>query len=132
MSITVTGLDEAISAIESLPSVLDRMRVFEDVSAQFKQRLTSTTPAGYSGRLQKSVLSQVDDEQGLVGYESGVETAGNPKLDSITRPRTRGRSVLWVHVADLEELVTQEAEDFGDIGVSVMESAFLEQLNARP
>lgn len=132
MKIEVTGLEETIDAIRDLPSVLDREQVFTRVSSQFKQRLSSATPVGYSGKLQRSVVAEVDDHHGVVGYEEGVEKAGNPKLDSVTRPRTRGRSVLWVHVESLEELATQEFEDYQDTAVSVMESAFLEQLNARP
>lgn len=132
MKIEVTGLEETIDAIRDLPSVLDREQVFTRVSSQFKQRLSSATPVGYSGKLQRSVVAEVDDDHGVVGYEEGVEKAGNPKLDSVTRPRTRGRSVLWVHVESLEELATQEFEDYQDTAVSVMESAFLEQLNARP
>jgi hypothetical protein len=132
IGIEIQGLEETIDALQALPTVIDRGQVFSQVSTQFKQKLTAVTPAGYSGKLQRSVIDEVSDEQAVVGYEAGVEKAGNPKLDSVTRPRTRGRSVLWVRVEDLEDLATQEFEDFEDTAVSVMESAFLEQLNARP
>lgn len=132
MRVEVAGIEEAIAAIKELPSVIERRQVLSRVASEFHQKLASATPIGYSGKLQKSVVAEVDDEQGVVGYEQGVEKAGNPKLDSVTRPRTRGRSVLWVHVESLEEIATQAFEDYQDTAISVMESAFLEQLNASP
>lgn len=130
MSIEILGLEETLDAIRAMPTVIDRARAFTPVADQFKARLTDATPIGYSGKLKKSVIAQVDDEQAIVGYEEGVETAGNPKLDSVTRPRTRGRSVLWVHAESLEELMAQEFEDFESTAVSVLEESFAEQINA--
>ena len=132
MSAEIVGLQEAIAALRAIPTVIDREKVFTDVSNQFKARLVDATPIGYSGKLKKSVIAEVDEEQALVGYEEGVETAGNPKLDSVTRPRTRGRSVLWVHAESLEELLAQEFEDFEGTAVSVLEESFAEQINAGP
>lgn len=129
--IVVEGMEEVIASLKELPTVIDRRRVFSDVASQMKQRLTSVTPLGYSGKLKRSVVSEVDEEQAVVGYEEGVETAGNPRLDSVIRPRTKGRSVLWVHVQDLEEMAKQEFDDFSEVAVSVMESGFLEQIDAR-
>lgn len=130
MSAEILGLQETISAIKAIPLVIDREKAFADVAGQFKARLTDATPIGYSGKLKKSVIAQVDDEEAIVGYEEGVETAGNPKLDSVTRPRTRGRSVLWVSAESLEELLAQEFEDFEGTAVSVLEELFAEQINA--
>ena len=130
MSAEILGLQETISAIKAIPFVIDREKAFTDVANQFKVRLTDATPVGYSGKLKKSVIAQVDEEEAVVGYEEGVEKAGNPKLDSVTRPRTRGRSVLWVHAESLEELLAQEFEDFEGTAVSVLEELFAEQINA--
>lgn len=131
MSVELIGLRETVDAIRALPTVLDRKKAFTEAADQFKARLTDATPIGYSGKLKKSVLAQADDEEARVGYEEGVETSGNPKLDSVTRPRTRGRSVLWVPSGDLEELLAQELEDFEATAVSVLEASFAEQINAR-
>ncbi len=130
MSVEIVGLRETVDAIRALPTVLDRKKALTEVAGQFQARVSDVTPAGYSGKLQKSVIARVDEDEAMVGYEEGVEKAGNPKLDSVTRPRTRGRSVLWVPPKDLEELLAQEFEDFEATATSVLESSFLEQLNA--
>lgn len=129
IGVEIQGLEETIAAIRAVPSVLDREKAFTDASSQFRQRLTEVTPVGYSGKLKKSVIAEVGPDEAMVGYEKGVETAGNPKLDSVLKPRTRGRSVLWVPAEDLEEMITQEFEDFQDVALTVLGASFAESLN---
>jgi hypothetical protein len=128
ISLEIQGLEETIAAIRDVPTVLDREKAFSEVASQFKDRLIEVTPVGYSGRLKRSVIAEVEADEARVGYESGVETAGNPKLDSVLRVRTRGRSVLWVPVDDLEETLAQEFEDFEGVAMSVLEASFAESL----
>lgn len=128
ISVEIQGLEETIAALRDVPTVLDRQKALSEVASQFKERMTEVTPVGYSGRLKRSVLAEAGEDEARVGYESGVETAGNPKLDSVLKVRTRGRSVLWVPVADLEETLAQEFEDFEGVALSVLEASFAESL----
>lgn len=128
--IRVNGLDEVIDAIRRIPTSLDTRVVLSEVSEVFSDRLRAATPPGYSGKLSQSVLWEADDEKGIVGFEEGVERAGNPELESVTRPRTRGRSVLrWVPVEELETVLEDSFLAFADEGVAAMESAFADQIN---
>ncbi len=120
----ILGLEETKQALLDFPSVLDTDRALRDVASQFRARISSVTPVGYSGRLKRSVMAEFDEGVARVGYEEGVETSGNPELDSVLRPRTRGRSVLWVPAEDLGELLAQEFEDFEGVAMSVLEDAF--------
>ncbi len=124
------GLEDVIEAMRRLPTSLDRQTVFDDVSQQFSARLRAATPLGYSGRLRDSVVFESDDEQAVVGYEEGVEKAGNPKLDSVTRPNTSGRSVLrWTPADELEGVMEETFAAYSPDGVSLMESRLAEQIN---
>ena len=125
----IRGLDEFVDKLKSLPSVIDRQGPLKEVSSKFESVLVEATPPGYSGKLKNSVVSAVSDEEAIVGYEGGVETAGNPKLDSVTRPRTRGRSVLWVRVDSLEQVFEDAFGSFSSEAASVLESRFAEQVD---
>lgn len=130
ISVELQGLEEVVSAVRRMPTAADRRSVFEDVSQQFSARLRSATPGGYSGKLKDSVIYTASDEQAEVGYESGVETAGDPSLDSVIRPRRRGRPVLakaWVKVERLESVLLEAFDAYAADGVSLMESRLLEE-----
>jgi hypothetical protein len=123
MKVELKGVEEVLAAIRRIPTSIDTKSVFSDVSEKFADRLRAATPPGYSGRLEKSVLWQADEEEGLVGYEEGVEGAGNPSLDSVIRPNTRGRSVLrWVAVDELETILEETFTAYAPEAVTYMES----------
>lgn len=123
MKVELKGVEEVLDAIRRIPASIDTKSVFSDVSEKFADRLRAATPPGYSGRLEKSVLWQSDEEEGLVGYDEGVERAGNPALDSVIRPNTRGRSVLkWVAVDELESILEEAFTAYAPEAVTYMES----------
>ena len=126
ITIELEGLQETIDAIRAFPTSIDRRTVFEDVAETFADRLRASTPLGYSGKLKDSVVYKATNESSEVGYESGVETAGNTVLDGIKRPVTRGRSVLrvWVKASDLESVMEETFSAFADEAVTMMEEAF--------
>lgn len=127
----LVGLEELAAAVRRVPTSIDRRSVFEDVSQQFSARLRAATPKGYSGKLKDSVIYSVEDEQAEVGYEAGVETAGDPSLDSVTRPRRRGRSVLaraWVKPEQLESVLQEAFDSYAPEGAALMESRFMEEV----
>lgn len=123
MKVELKGVDEVLNEIRRIPTSIDTRSVFSDVSQRFADRLRAATPPGYSGRLEKSVLWQADESEGLVGYDEGVERAGNSALDSVIRPNTRGRSVLrWVAVDELESILEETFTAYAPEAVSHMES----------
>lgn len=124
MSADLIGLGDVIQSLREYPDSLDVSSVLERVTTEFERKLKESTPPGYSGRLQRSVVSSEDGDEILVGYEEGVETAGNPRLDSVLRPKTRGRSVLWVKPSKLDEILASTADGFGSEAVSMFESVF--------
>lgn len=133
IAVELQGLDELIETIRRIPTSLDRQSVFEDVSQQFSARLRAATPKGYSGKLRDSVVYSADDEQGEVGYETGVETAGDSSLDSVIKPKRRGKSVLarnWVRPAELEAVLQETFDAYASEGTVFMESRFAEELNS--
>lgn len=126
----ITGLNEVISELKKLPSSIDRAPVLEEVSEIFAARLRAATPSGYSGRLKDSVIYESSKDVAFVGYEQEVETAGNPALDSVIRPRTRGRSVLkWVSEDELEAVLEETFDAYATEGVLFMEEKLAEQIN---
>lgn len=132
ITVEIQGLDELLETIRKIPTSLDRQSVFEDVSQQFSARLRAATPKGYSGRLRDSVVYSADDEQGEVGYEVGIETAGDPSLDSVIKPKGRGKSVLarnWVKPAELESVLQETFDAYASEGSVFMESRFAEELS---
>jgi hypothetical protein len=132
ISITATGLDETEAAIQGIVARIDSAKVLGDVSSTFASRLRAATPAGYSGRLRDSVLQENNESSSAVGYDKAVETAGNPRLDTVIRPATVGRSVLrWTRVGELEAVLEETLDAFAGECVSVMQDKFLEQINGR-
>lgn len=126
----ITGLNEVISELKRLPSSIDRAPVLEEVAEIFAARLRAATPRGYSGRLKDSVIYEASGEEAFVGYEREVETAGNPALDSVIRPNTRGRSVLkWVSADELSTVLEETFDAYAPEGVLFMEEKLLEQIN---
>ena len=124
--IELEGLRETVESIRKIPTSIDRRTIFEDVASTFADRLRAATPPGYSGKLKDSVIYQATDESAEVGYETGVETAGNTVLDGIKRPATRGRSVLraWVKPADLESVLEETFNAYSAEAVTMLEEAF--------
>lgn len=130
MKVELDGLDDVLESIRRIPTSMDTRVVFEEVSQIFADRLRAATPPGYSGRLGKSVLWEADEDGGLVGFDEGVETAGNPRLDSVLRPTTRGRSVLkWVSADELETLTEEAFDAFAKDGVLYMERALADGIS---
>jgi hypothetical protein len=126
----ITGLNEVISELKKLPSSIDRAPVLEEVAEIFAARLRAATPRGYSGKLKDSVIYEASDEESFVGYEREVETAGNPALDSVIRPNTRGRSVLkWVSADELGTVLEETFDAYASEGVLFMEERLLEEIN---
>jgi hypothetical protein len=125
ISISLVGLQETLAAVQRLPTSIERAPAFEEAAQTFSARLRAATPPGYSGKLRDSVIYEAGDEESLVGYEEGVETAGNPKLDSVREVRTRGGSVIsrkkWVQSSDLESVLQETFDSFSDEAVEVLE-----------
>ena len=128
--VKVTGLSEVIAEIKKLSSSIDRALVLDEAAEVFAARLRAATPLGYSGKLKDSVIYESSEDVASVGYEQEVETAGNPALDSVIRPRTRGRSVLrWVSEEELEAVLEETFDAYASEGVLFMEERLAEQIN---
>lgn len=95
ISVTVNGLKETIDAIRSVPTSIDRETIFSDSAESFASVLAEATPKGWSGKLPKSVIFQGS----VVGYEEGVETAGNRSLDG------KRKGSRWASVEQLETVL---------------------------
>lgn len=123
ISVSLEGMDDVMAAIRRIPSSLGTETALEEVGQQFSARLRAATPKGYSGRLRDSVVSDMTGGVMLVGYEEGVETAGNPKLDSVRVASTRGRSVLrkWVQAEDLESVLEETFDAYASEVATVFE-----------
>lgn len=130
IGVKVTGLSEVIAELKKLPSSIDRALVLDEAAEIFAARLRAATPKGYSGKLKDSVIYESSDEGAFVGYEQEVETAGNPALDSVIRPRTQGRSVLkWVSEDELGAVLEETFDAYAAEGVLLMEGRLVEQIN---
>ena len=128
--IVVVGLNEVIAKLRAVPSVIDREVVTTSVAEKFVARLRAATPVGYSGRLRESVLYETGEELAVVGYDEGVETAGNPELDSVLRPRKRVRSVLkWSPVDELTSVMANTFDGFSSEAVTYMETSLAGQVD---
>jgi len=128
--VKVTGLSKVIDELQKLPSVIDSDPVLREASQIFAARLRAATPKGYSGKLKESVIYKSSDEGAFVGYEREVETAGNPDLDSVTRPRTKGRSVIrWVSADELGTVLEETFDAYAAEGVLFIEERLAEQIN---
>lgn len=128
--IKVTGLNEVVAKLEKLKTSVDSEAVLVEVSEIFAARLRAATPKGYSGRLKDSVIYEASEESAFVGYEKEVETAGNPELDSVLKPKTRGRSVLkWVSTDELSAVLEETFDAYATEGVTFMEQRFAEEVD---
>jgi len=128
--VRMTGLDDVLRELRKVESSIDLASVYEEASQTFSARLRAATPLGYSGRLRDSVVYEVGESGALVGYEEGVETSGNPDLDSVTRPRTQGRSVLkWTSTDELASVLGETFDSYAPEGVVFMESKIAERIN---
>jgi hypothetical protein len=134
LEIEVSGLEEARSVLLRMTDGSVSANAIAFGADEFKRVISEATPEGYSRRLPRSVSSQIDGDSALVGYEPGVEVAGNPEFDSVVRPQTQGESVLrqrrwtpkgrrnsvrrdrrkWVSVNELESVLQEAASFAGD------------------
>jgi adenylate kinase len=123
ISAKLVGLDEVVSRLRALPTSIDRRSALAEVAEDFSAILRAETPAGYSRKLPDSVLSEIQADSAVVGFDERVEAAGNPSLDSAARPRTRGRSVLrrWVKSEELAALTEDLFDSQSGRLVSVLE-----------
>lgn len=120
--IRLIGVDGVVRQLKSLPESIEKSDAFESVAEIFAARLRAATPRGYSGRLKDSVIFEASEERAIVGYEQEVETAGNPSLDSVVRPQTRGRSVLrWVSADELGTVLEETFDAYAAEGVLYLE-----------
>jgi hypothetical protein len=123
--LTATGIDEVIKSLGDIDSVLDRSGILDSLAEDFADELREATPPGYSKRLKDSV----ERTESEVGYEQGVETAGDKSLDSVTRVSVRGRTVLrrsrWVQPEGLEEVLMSTVAKSAGGSVLKFEEAFV-------
>jgi hypothetical protein len=119
MTMVLRGLDDVVDRLRRLPASMATRSAYEEIASEFSARLRAATPPGYTKKLQDSVIFSVTDESAEVGYDEGVETAGRPELDSVTRPRTRGRSVLrqWTKAEDLQTVLEETAASYSPVSV---------------
>ncbi len=128
--VKITGLNEVVGELKKLPSTIRLGDIYTDTAEIFAARLRAATPPGYSGTLKDSVIYEASDDEALVGYEKDVETAGNPQLDSVIRPKTKGRSVLkWVPADELATVLEETFDAYAAEGVTYMEGRLLEQID---
>jgi hypothetical protein len=123
IGIELEGVEELAEKLRNLPTSIDRKPVFGQAASTFAARLRAATPVGYSQKLKDSVIYQVSDESAEVGYEEGVETAGNPELNSVLRPSRKGRSVLrkWVQPEELESVLEETFDAYASEAVILIE-----------
>ncbi len=128
--IVVSGLTEVMAKLRKVTSVIDREVVTTSVAEKFVARLRAATPVGYSGRLRESVLYEASEDLAVVGYDEGVETAGNSELDSVLRPGKRGKSVLkWSPVDELTSVMEDTFDGFASEAVTFMETSLAGQID---
>ncbi len=128
--VRIKGLNEIIAKLEKLPARVDSESVLGRASEIFAARLRAATPKGYSGNLKDSVIYEADGEEAFVGYEREVETAGNPDLDSVIRPQTRGRSVLkWVSADELGTVLEETFDSYSSEGVLFLQERLVEEID---
>jgi hypothetical protein len=131
IGVSVEGVDKITEKLRKMPTSIDRRTIFEEAAQTFAARLRAATPDGYNQKLRDSVIYQVSDESAEVGYEAGVETAGNPDLDSVTRPKTKGRSVLrkWVQAGELESVLEETFDSYAAEAVTLLEEKFADGIS---
>lgn len=128
ISVSLEGVSDVVASVLSLPDKIGAKSSLDAAASSFAARLRAATPAGYSGKLRDSVIySQESDVSVAVGYESGVETAGNESLDSVRAVRTKGKSVIqrkkWVQVSELETVLSETFDSYADEAVSMLEES---------
>jgi hypothetical protein len=124
ISVSLEGLEDAIAAVRGVPSLLNTRTAFDEAGRYLSSVVREATPPGYTANLQKSVTYEAGEESLLVGYEDGVATAGDDKYDSVTRPRTQGRSVVrrrWVKRDELSVILSEAVDDGLPEALSVIE-----------
>lgn len=125
ISVEVSGIEGVAEKARLLPSTMGVESAFESAGRRMQAILRDRTPGGYSQKLPASVMYEATEDGFVVGYDAGVESAGNAALESAARPRTQGRSVLarrqWVGVDELHSILDEAAEEGLDEVLSVIE-----------
>lgn len=122
ISVRLDGLDKVIDEIRRVPESLGIEAGIQAVAEDFASVLSGATPPGWSGTLPEYVLAD-----GLsVGYDSLVETSGNPALDA-TGKRPGRRRRRWVSVDELGTVLQDTASRYtSDFAGSVLEAFAVE------
>jgi hypothetical protein len=128
------GYDDLLEAVRSFPTTLDYEPAYREAADFLAEKLKENTPKGYNRKLPDSVITVVTAAGAEVGYERGVETAGDRSLDSVTRPRTRGQSVLsrWVSADQLSSILEQTYDDFADESVRIFADGIAREMAQGP
>jgi len=134
ISLELTGLEEAIAAVRSLPTTIGMESAFESAAQRASAILREQTPPGFTGQLGAAASYKMTDGGFVVGYSRGVERRGNPRLDSVRRPRTAGRSVLnrprrWVTVDELRDNLEDTIDSNADEILSIIERSVVSGLS---
>lgn len=128
--IDLKNAEETLKKLQRVPTAMDRLVVLEEVAEDLHEAVQDETPDGWSGKLRDSVLMHSTSDEAVVGYDDEVETAGNPALDSVLRPRTRGRSVrVWVKPDDLQTVLEAVVAEYLDEDLDGVKQRFLEELD---
>lgn len=119
ISVTISGLDDLRGSVLALPDKIRDTLAIDAAGEEFATLLRAVTPPGYNRQLSRSVVYESSEDSVTVGYEEGVETAGGPDYESVTRPKTKGSSVLrtsraWVRVDALESVLADTFERQGE------------------
>lgn len=134
ISLELTGLDEAIEALRQVPTTIGMQTAFESAAQRASAIVREKTPPGFTGKLGLAASYKATEDGFVVGYSSGVEKAGNPRLDSVRNPRTVGRSVFtrirrWVSVDELENTLDDAIDSHSDEILSVIERSIADGLS---
>lgn len=122
ISVRLDGLDKAIEEIRSVPDSIGIEAGMRAASEEFASVLAGATPPGWSGTLPEYVLA----DNLLAGYDSLVETSGNPALNT-SGARLSRRLRRWVSVEELDTVLQDTVSRYtADFAGSVLEKFAVE------
>lgn len=126
ISVEVTGLDAAIEAVRNVSTTIGMESAFESAAQRASAILREQTPPGFTGQLASAASYELIEGGFVVGYSRGVERRGNPRLDSVRRPSTAGRSVFnrprrWVTADELRDNLEDTVDSNSGEILSVIE-----------
>lgn len=129
ISVDVDGIADVVASLRAIASKARTSSSVADVGQDFASRLRAATPVGYSGKLRDSVVYSETDDGVDVGYEEGVETAGEARLDSVLSVSTKGKSVIrrkqWAKASELESIMQETFDSFASEAATVLEERLL-------